>query len=64
MKKGCPILRIAYFLARVLETNKNISPIKTLGVSVDDVRCMGTYCGIWDEERKCCGLITPTKREK
>lgn len=51
MKKGCPILRIAYLLARVVGTDKS------LRVSVDETRCMETYCGIWDEKRKCCGLI-------
>lgn len=43
MDKGCPLLRMAYIIAKALETKDTLC--KT---SVEEARCMGTYCAIYD----------------
>ena len=47
MEKGCPFLRMAYIIAKALETKDTIVPI-----NVKDARCMGTYCALYGRCQK------------
>ena len=63
METGCPLLRMAYIIAKALE----LSPVigfsaslrmkHTIGkADIKDARSMGTYCAIYD---KCQKLQKP-----
>ena len=51
METGCPLLRMAYIIAKALEMKDTIGK-----ADIKDARCMGTYCAIYD---KCQKLQKP-----
>ena len=47
MERGCPLLRMAYIIAKALETKDTL-----IKVDVKDARCMDTYCAVYDRCQK------------